>query len=245
MWHVTWRDGQTPCRHIRLIHRLAAPLAMAALVSVALASCGNSSSALSASTILQRAQVRFEATSTFHFALQASHLGANDPQPITSATGDVQRPDQLKTDMTANLSGFTLQLQLIIIGQRQWISNPLTGKFEPTQDYGSLLTIFDAQRGVGAILTHLQQPTDLVSSSSVSGACWKISGKVGASELAAVVGGVVKSSSVPVSVCIGKSDNELYSTTLAGPVTQTDTSATRRTFTLSAFDKPVSIQAPA
>src|SRR5258708_36323251 len=104
MWHVTWRDGQTPCRHIRLIHRLAAPLAMAALVSVAWASCGNSSSALSASTILQRAQVRFEATSTFHFALQASHLGANDPQPITSATADGERAHQLKTLMAANVS---------------------------------------------------------------------------------------------------------------------------------------------
>src|SRR5260370_22707070 len=182
MWHVTWRDGQTPCRHIRLIHRLAAPLAMAALVSVALASCGNSSSALSASTILQRAQVRFEATSTFHFALQASHLGANDPQPITSATGDVQRPDQLKANMTANLSGFTLQLQLIIIGQREWISNPLTGAFGSTQDYGSLLTIFDAQRGFGAILTHLQQPTDLVSSPYDSRASRTITGKMSAPE---------------------------------------------------------------
>jgi hypothetical protein len=218
---------------------------LVACLTLALAACGSNAGA-DAATILQRAGTKFGATQSFHFALTASHLGATDALPITAATGDVQRPDKLKANATANVAGFAVQTQLVIIGQDEWLSNPLTGQFEKTQGYDFLLAIFDAQQGVGAILAHLLKPSAPVSSSSASGACWKISGMVSASDLAAVVGGGdTTAKAVPVTVCIGKSDDELYSATLTGPVLATDTPQTTRTFVLSAFDQPVTIQAPA
>jgi hypothetical protein len=199
-----------------------------------------------ATAILQRAGAKFQATQSFHFALTASHLGANDPLPITAATGDVQRPDKLKANATANVAGFAVQTQLVIIGSQEWLSNPLTGKFEATSGYADLLAIFDAQQGVGAILAHLAKPSAPVSSSSAGGACWKITGTVSASQLAAAVGGGdTTTAAVPVTVCIGKADDELYSATLGGPVLSTDTAQTSRTFVLSAFNQPVTIAAPA
>jgi hypothetical protein len=214
-------------------------------LALALAAC-STSSGLDASAILTRAAAKFQATQSFHFALTAANLGANDPLPITAANGDVQRPDKLKASATANLAGFAVQTQLVIIGQSEWISNPLTGQFEPTQAYGNLLVIFDAQQGVGAILAHLLKPSAPVSSTSASGACWKISGTVSASDLAAVVGGGdTTGKAVPVSVCIGKNDDQLYSATLSGAVLASDTDKTTRTFVLSAFDRPVTIQPPA
>jgi hypothetical protein len=215
-----------------------------ASLALVLAACG-SSSGLDAAAILQRAGTKFQATQSFHFALTASNLGGNDPLPITAANGDVQRPDKLKASATANVAGFAVQTQLVIIGQSEWISNPLTGQFEPTQAYGNLLTIFDAQQGVGAILAHLLKPSAPVSSTSASGACWKISGTVSASDLAAVVGGGETTlKAVPVTVCIGKNDDQLYSATLSGAVLASDTDKTTRTFVLSAFDQPVTVQPP-
>lgn len=214
-------------------------------VCLALAACG-SSSATDATTILRRAATRFVATQSFHFALTASHLGATDPLPITAATGDVQRPDKLKADATANIAGFAVATKLVIIGADEWLSNPLTGQFEKTHGYDDLLAIFDATKGVGAILAHLSKPTAPVSSTSTNGACWKIGGMVSAADLAAVVGGGdTTSQAVPVTVCIGKSDDELYSATITGAVLASDTKQTTRTFVLSAFDQPVMVQPPA
>jgi hypothetical protein len=229
---------------LRLPSRLCGAGALAACLVLALAGCG--SNGQDAAAILRRAGAKFQATQSFHFALTATHLGANDPLPISAASGDVQRPDKLKATATASIAGFAVQTQLVIIGQDEWISNPLTGRFEPTQEYGNLLTIFDAQQGVGAIVAHLSKPSSPVSSSSASGACWKITGSVNASDVAAAVGGGdATAKAVPVTVCVGATDDQIYSATLSGAVLSTDTPQTTRTFVLSAFDKPVTIQPPA
>ncbi|HEY7984117.1 MAG TPA: hypothetical protein VID73_08115, partial [Ktedonobacterales bacterium] len=60
-----------------------------------------------------------------------------------------------------------------------------------------------------------------------------------------VNGAATSSQSVPTTVCIGMADDELYSVTLAGPISQTDTPQTTRTFTLTKFNQPVTITPPA
>jgi hypothetical protein len=212
---------------------------------VLLAACGSGSSGPSATTLLSQAQTAFDQLSSFHYALTAQNLGDSDPLPITQATGDVQRPDKLSATASVNGPFGPLQVKLIILGQQEWITNPLTGGFQPTTNYSGFLKIFDAQQGVGAVLTHLQNPSTPQSSSAAAGSCWKISGTLPASAVAGVVNGAAGSSaSVPTTICIGKSDSELYSVTLAGAVSQTDTAQTTRTFELTQFNQPVTITAP-
>lgn len=225
----------------RTIARCSVLLLCALLLAVA--ACG--AAPPSAATLLKEAQTKFDQTKSFHFTLTAAHLGANDPLAITSASGDVQRPDELSTTATVVTAGFTISEKLIIIGQQQWITNPLTGAWETTNEYGGFATIFDAQNGVGAILVALQHPSTPQSSSSNNVPCWKIAGTISASAVAGVVGSDITSAqSVPTTVCIGQKDSELCSVTLSGPITSTDTPQTTRTFTLSNFDHPVSIQPP-
>ncbi len=211
---------------------------------LALAACG--ASAPDAATLLKNAQVKFDQTKSFHFVLNASHLGASDALGVTYAVGDVQRPDRLKATATANVGGFALSVRLIIVGQQQWLDLG-TGTYQPTTQFGSLLTIFDAQQGVGAVLIHMQQPSTPQDAASGNTPCWKVSGKVDTSLLAAIVGSstLPPGTTVQTSVCIGKSDNALYSVTLAGAITQSDTAQTSRSFTLSGFDQPVDIEPPA
>jgi hypothetical protein len=209
------------------------------------AACGDTPPP-SAATLLARARTAFSQLTSFHFELTAQHLGTNDPLPITEAAGDVHRPDQLSVTATVNSAFGPVQVKLIILGQREWITNPLTGAFQPTTDYAGFLTIFDAQQGVGAALAQLQNPSAPQSSSAAAGDCWKISGTLPASAVAGVVNGAAGSNaSVPTTVCIGKSDNELYSVTLTGAVAQTDTAQTSRTFALTQFNQAGTITAPA
>jgi hypothetical protein len=240
MWQATrsrnpapWRAWRRPLRHGWMSLALATTL-----VALALSGCGTSTA--DAAALIKRAQ-----TKSFHFVLSATHLGAADPLGVTYATGDVQRPDRLKATANATVGGFALSVRLIIIGQQQWF-DPGTGAYQPTTQFGNLLTIFDAQQGVGAVLLHMQQPSTPQDATSGNTPCWKISGKVDTSLLAAIVGGsTLTGQTVQASVCIGKSDDELYLVTLTGAVTQSDTAQTVRTFTLSSFDQPVDIQPPA
>lgn len=226
--------------------RRAWPMVLAGLcLAVALVAAGCSDTTLlDSSTLLKRAQDTFNKTQSFHFVMTATHLGANDPQPITSAMGDVQRPDRLQATANTTVAGFNLNVRLVVIGQQAWL-DPGIGGFQPDNDYASFLTIFDPQQGVGSALVNMQQPTAPQASTSGNVACWKISGKVSTAVVAAVVTGVVLANqTVPATVCIGKTDNQLYSVVLAGAITQTDTAQTVRTFTLSKFNQSITILAP-
>jgi hypothetical protein len=229
-------------RMIAIRSGLVATLMVACMIVTA---CGTSTPPPSAATLLARAASAFDQMTSFHFALTAQHLGDSDPLPVTQATGDVQRPDKLTATATVTTAIGPVQVKLIIIGQQEWITNPLTGLFQPTTGYAGLLAIFNAQQGVGAALTQLQQPSTSQSSSAAAGDCWKIKGTLPASAVAAAVNGATAgNSSVATTVCVGQKDNELYSVTLAGQVSQTDTADTVRVFTLTQFNQPVTIAAP-
>lgn len=218
-------------------------LGLLCLAALVVAGCGGSST-LTAATLLQRAQTTFNKTQTFHFVMTSAHLGANDPQPIISAVGDVQRPDRLQATANTTLAGFNLQVRLVVIGQQAWL-DPGIGGFQPNDEYASFLTIFDPQQGVGSALVNMQHPSAPQESSSGGTACWKISGQVSTSVVAAVVNGtVLANQAVPATVCIGKADNQLYSVMLTGAITQTDSAQTVRTFTLSKFNQSLTILAP-
>ena len=251
MWWVRGRMGHARRSDAARHHArgwLAPSIALAlVVVALALASCGSASTP-SAATVLKNAQTHFDQTKSFHFTMSASHLGPNDPLAVESASGDVQRPDQLSTTATVHTAGFTLKEQLIIIGSQQWITNPITGGWQATDQFGGFLTIFDPDKGVGAVLTHMQQPSTPQSTKAGNTPCWQISGKAATSDVAAMVGvdggDVNAGTTVDATVCIGQQDNELYSVTVTGAISTTDTARTTRTFMLSNFDKPVTIQPP-
>jgi hypothetical protein len=218
-------------------------LLLAAALTVA--GCSSGTTIPSAATLLNNARDTFNKTQSFHFVLTATHLGPNDALPITSATGDVARPDRLRATANTSVSGFALTVKLIVVGQQAWL-DPGFGSYQPNNQYASFLTIFDPTQGVGAALAQMQQPSTPQDSNANGTACWKISGKIDTTAVSAVVNGnVVSGQTVPATVCIGKTDNQLDSVTLTGAITTTDTAQTVRTFVLSQFNQPVTIQAPA
>lgn len=223
---------------------------MIALAALVLAGCNNPSLP-SAASLLATAQQHFNDAKTFHFVMTADHLGskpAGDPglESLSAAEGDVQRPDKLNSSGTINFGGLTVTTKLIIVGQQAWYQNPLTGSFDEEDSFASFATLFDPTKGLGVALTSLRNPS-LPSDGSANGTpCWKISGDVDTAALSALLGNSAGSAKAPrATVCIGKSDNRLYSIVLTGQVIAGDTDKTTRTIYLSKYDAPVNIQAPA
>lgn len=237
-------------RHIRALRtatkRRLPTVALTALVLL-LAACGGGAKAPDSATLLKNAQTKFDATTTFHFIMTVANPG---PVPaggynVTSANGDVQRPDELSAQATASIGFASANVKLIIIGSQEWITDPITQKFSSTTDFASFLAIFDPTNGIGSLLGELQNPSKASAGSANGVSCWKVSGTVPPDKLTPIFGSITATSPVPTTVCIDKTSNELDSVTLSGVITSGDTAQTSRTFYLSNFDKPVTIQPPA
>lgn len=218
---------------------------MLTLALVLVAACGEA--APDAHTLLKNAQTQLDATKSFHFVLTTSHPGTGTLENpiVTDAKGDVVRPDELSTDATVSVGLATLPLKVIVAGGKQWYTDPLTGKVVETTQFTSYARIFDPQVGLGSLLTKLNNPSAPTDSSANGTPCWKVTGSLKQSDLTPVFGGAVQGDANNVSVCIGKSDNRVYSVTIPGAILAGDTSQTSRTFVLSNFDQSVTISTPA
>ncbi len=228
-------------RHARALVPLAALVSLAVL---AVAGCGGSTP--QTSLLLKSAEQQFNATKSLHFVMTTQHLSTVPvgSYAIISASGDVARPNQLKATATVDAGVITTQVQLIIVGDKEWYTNPLTGQFVPTDQFGSYLRLFDPTNGLGALLTGLKNPSHPTDSSSNGTACWKISGDITMAQLTPIFGSAVVGSAQSTTFCISKSNYQLVSVVLQGQVLSGDTSQTIRTIYLTNFDQPVSIQTP-
>ncbi|MGO8946235.1 MAG: LppX_LprAFG lipoprotein [Ktedonobacterales bacterium] len=225
--------------------RVMIPLSMlVSLAVLSLAGCGGSTPATN--TLLKDAQEQFTATKSLHFVMTTEHLGAVPigSYSIVGATGDVARPDQLKGTATVDDGFGTIQIQLIIVGNQEWYTNPLTGQLVPTDQFGSYLRIFDPNTGIGSLLTGLKNPSQPSDGSANGTSCWKISGNITTAQLSPIFGSAVVGTAKSTTFCIGKSNHQLLSVVLQGQLLTGDTSQTIRTIYLSNFDQPVSIQTP-
>ena len=210
-----------------------------------LAACGGSSNsgAPDAHQLITKAQAAIQKVTAYHFNLKAVNIGANAVLPISSADGDIKVPDRLKATANALFAGNNVQVQLIAIGNQQYIN--VFGAWQTTTGLLDPRTLSDPQTGVAAILGHIQNPGTPTDSNVGGRSCWYIKGKLDPSYLAGITGGGAPAGQLDdVSACIGKSDNLPYQIIITGVATQGDTAKTVRTFTLSKFGEQLNIQAP-
>ena len=230
---------------IKLRARRAAWMTMLLLATLCFSGCGGSSAPATA-TLLKDAHDKFNATESFHFVMTVQHPGTvqTGSYSIIGATGDVQLPGRMKATATVNAGFATLQIQLIIIGNQEWYTDPLSGQFVATNQFSSYMRIFDPQTGIGSLLTGLGNPGQPSDGSSNGTACWKVSGDITMAQLSPIFGSQVVGDAKDTTFCIRKTDSQLLSVVLQGQILAGDSSQTIRTIYLSNFNKPVSIQAP-
>jgi len=210
-----------------------------------LAACGGSSNSQTpdANQLLKDAQAAIQRVTSYHFKLVTANPGTEAKLPIISAEGDILVPDKLKANANALFAGNIVQVQIIAIGNQQYVL--LFGAGQATTGLLDPRTLSDPQKGVASILGHIQNPST-PSDSTISGKpCWKIDGKLDPTYLSGITGGGAPAGSTDdISSCIGKTDKLPYQIIIKGPAAAGDTDKTVRTFTLSNFGEQVTIEAP-
>jgi hypothetical protein len=224
-------------------------LAAVAAIALLLAACGSSGASTapqSAAQLIQKASTKFAQDSSLHFTLTTTGAAAG-VYDVTSAEGDLQRPDKLQvTSGTDEVSqGATIGFAVIFIGTTQYLDLGKTGKYSITNALPNLLLIFDPNNGIGAILSQFQNPSAATSSTVGGVACWKTIGQVAVSLLAPFTGNSTPGNgTVQTTLWIGQSDGQIHQVQLVGAAASGDTAQTTRVITLSKFNESISIVAP-
>ena len=252
MLHKTLTPISQPYRHRQDTRRYSgvhksgtAGIILLALMLFLTACGGSSSNAPDAHALIAKAQAAIQKVNSYHFNLNVDNPGTGGTLIIKTADGDILVPSKLKANANVLVLGNIVQVQLITIDNDQYVTNPITNKWERTTGLLDPRTLSDSNTGVAAILGHIQNPSTPVDANVDGTPCWSIDGTLDAKYLAGITGGGAPSgSTVKVTTCIGKTDNLPYQIKMSGVAAAGDTSQTVRTFKLSKFNETLTITAP-
>ena len=183
------------------------------------------------------------ALKTFRFQLEHNRDGGTpltDTLTVTEADGTVVSPDGLSVEFAGTLGNFAVRSSLITLGDDSYMTNPMTGAWEQVAREVSPLGFFDPQRGIGSMMTEVQDPV-LVSWSDSE---FEFEGALPVEALEPLLGGLVEGTTVSVRLTIDADSLFLKQAILDGRVTATEPDGVVRTITLSEFDKQVTIEPP-
>ena len=228
-----------------LLRPLPAILGLLALV-LALAACGGSSNNVpDAHQLITQAQAAIQKVHSYHFNLAVDNPGTGAALIIKTADGDVLVPDKLKASANVLVFGNVVQVQIVAIGDKQYVTDPITNKWMHTSGLLDPRTLSDPKTGIAAILGHIQNPGTPTDANVDGKPCWSIDGTLDTKYLAGITGGGAPAGTMAkINTCIGKSDKLPYVIKITGIAAPSDTNKTARTIKLSKFNENLTITAP-
>jgi hypothetical protein len=194
--------------------------------------------------VLSDAASAVSALKSFHFRLE--HENGNSPLPLNlrlvSAEGDVALPDRLKADVRARSGSLNLDVQVLSIGDRTWITNPFSRNLQELP--GVNLTDITDPSALLNVVTKELRDVKYVDSKEVGGVdTHHLAGTLDSSVLDGVLP-VEAGRSVDVDIYIGKEDDLPRRAEMKGPIASGDESGIIRRIDFSDFDEPVDIAPP-
>ncbi len=197
--------------------------------------------------LLTNLQKNFCNVSSFHVVMKVDNPGEPTAQQvqIRSADGDVMMPDKVKAQANVLLSAQAVTVNLISIGDNQYMTDPITGQWRVIKGVLDPRTLTNPDTGIVSLVGKVQNvslPTD----DSVNGvACWRVTGQLDAKYLAFFTGGgVPHGTMLQTTACIGKADYLPYQLKVTGEATKGDNANTSRTFLISNYNENIRITAP-
>jgi hypothetical protein len=126
------------------------------LVALVLTACGRGEpEALDARQVAERAADALEAAEHLHFTIERSGFLAPTALALRQAEGDVLMPDRIRALVQASTFGIVSEIGVVVIGDQQWMTNPLSGRWEalaPGEAPLNLRMLFDPDQGVQGLL---------------------------------------------------------------------------------------------
>jgi LppX_LprAFG lipoprotein len=197
--------------------------------------------------LLTALQKNFRGVSSFHVVLKVDNPGnptASQVQ-IRAANGDVVMPDKVKAQATVILSGQSITVNLISVGDQQFITDPITGQWRIVKGMLDPRTLTNPDSGITSLISKAQNVSQPVEDTVNGVSCWRVTGQLDAKYLAFFTGGGIPAGTMlQTSTCIGKADSLPYQLIVKGQAAVGDTTTTTRTFSISNYNENVNIAAP-
>jgi len=200
---------------------------------------------LSVEDIITNTINKLDSVTSFHFEL--AHEGGGTPiamgLELLEATGDMTKPDKLKTAVSATLSGILVKVDVITIGSTTYMTNPLTRNWEMLPSDFSAIAVFDPSTGIMAILSGIIDPT-VEEGNNDHSVSYHIKGEIPVESLRPITLNSIEGTTVMVDIWIDPEDFSIDKVRLEGRITETEKSGIIRTLEFSDFNKKVEIESP-
>ena len=222
--------------------------------ALAVVACGGGDAAtatpaapgLSPRDVLDSSAAAMAEVSSFRYSLE--NFGGETPLTaglsMRSARGVMAQPDQLTAQISASFSGFRVEVNVISVGQRTYMTNPITGGWQTFDTGLSPVAFFDPVKGVNLILQGMIQPS-IGEPSEVDGApAVRIVGQLPAEAVQFIAGSFAEGSVLEAELLIGQEDRLLKHVRLAGRITEGEPDGMVRVLTFSDFNQTFDIKPP-
>ena len=222
-------------------------------VLVVLVSCANvispalnetkTNSAPSASTLVEYAQVTMGAASSFRFRLVHEHGRTVLPGGLAlrDVEGKVVMPDRIALVAGANLGRAFVTVELVVLGDMTYMTNPLTGNWSQISRTESPISFFDPAALIADILSDLDDPYYLFSDAAN---ITLIGGTVGAKAFAVLVPDVDETRTLHVVLELDADSYAVNKVEITGSLSETETSNIKRVFEFWDINEPLNVDAP-
>ena len=201
---------------------------------------------LTAAQIIVQASDKLDAVNSFHCTLDQTGGGTpiGSGVEMTKVDGDTVKPDKLQATLTGTVSGMSVTIKMISIGTVTYMTNPLSNSWEQLPTEFAILSVFNPNTGITAIMRGITGLTKLRDAQSAGVDCYHLSGNIDSANLSPITGSSVPGTSIGVELWIGKDDLLVRSIKLTGQITATEVPGIVRTLNLSNFNETLNIALP-
>jgi hypothetical protein len=158
------------------------------------------------------------------------------------AQGAIANGERLRADVSGRVGPLAVNLQLVIVPEGAWMTNPLTGAWTP-QDL-SISEFFDPATGVTAVIRGIGEPALVESSTIGDAAVHVVEGTLDSGSLALLVPGAAAGRPLTVRLWIGAADPVVHRIEIRGTLEDGDNPAVVRRLNLSDFGASFEIPRP-
>lgn len=219
----------------------------ATLASAACSGASQSTSAVDAKIVVAEAVPAMQALKSFHFVYEVVKPQSATPAQgleIAKITGDVTADGKMKATIDLLQNGVPLQVNFVALGDVHYIQDPTSQKWQGVPAALSPVGKINLNTGAIQILQKIDN-LEYVDTQDVGGVkTYHLKGSVAPAEVASIVGSVSATEPFEGEIWIGVDDHLVRRIQVVGAATASEDPKTVRTIDLSAFDQPVTIEAP-
>jgi len=225
-------------------------LALTILATLALAACSGASqstSTVDAKIVVAESVPAMQALESFHFVYEVVKPQSAAPAQgleIAKIEGDVTADGKMKAAIDLLQNGVPLQVNFVALGDIHYIQDPTSQKWQGVPAAMSPVGKINLNTGAVQVLQKLDN-LEYVDTQDIDGVkTYHLKGSVAPAEVANMVGSVSTTEPFAGEIWIGVDDHLIRRIQIVGAATASEDPKTVRTIDLSAFDQPVTIEAP-